>query len=58
MPPSSKGICLVSVRYSAGGTLSPVGVTSINRRMMPDLASVIFTGLLVPMIRNALNRLE
>ena len=34
--------------YLLCGTLSPVGFTSISRLSNPDFASVIFTGLLVP----------
>ena len=56
--PSSNAICFVTTLYSFGDSFSPEGDTSISRRSRPDFASVIFTGLLVPIKRNALNWFE
>ena len=46
------------VLYSFNSSLLPVGETSISLRINPDLASVIFTGLFVPINKKHLNLLE
>ena len=46
------------VLYSLGPNLFPEGDTSTNRRIRPDFASVIFTGLFVPMNTKHLQRFE
>ena len=45
------------VMYATQGLL-PEGVTSIKRRIRPDFASVIFTGLFVPINKKHLNLFE
>ena len=44
-------------RYSFGLNLFPDGDTSIKRLIKPDFASVILTGLFVPIYKKQLNRL-
>ena len=58
MAPNSKSTCFTIVLYSLGLSLFPDGETSINLRINPDFASVILTGLLVPMNKKQLNLLE
>src|SRR5574344_1712472 len=56
--PNSKGMALISWKYRSTCMRLPVGCTSMRRRMMPDFASVIRTGLLVPMNRNDFGVME
>ena len=48
-------LAINSLYFVSGVILFPVGRTSISLRMIPDFASVIFTGLFVPMNRKVLN---
>ena len=57
IPPSSNSTRFVTSLYSVGVSLFPDGVTSISLLIRPDFASVIFTGLLVPINKKQLNRL-
>ena len=56
MAPSSNDIRFMVARYSFGLNLFPDGDTSIKRLIKPDFASVIFTGLFVPIYKKQLKR--
>ena len=55
MAPNSNFICAINVWYLEKSTLFPLGRTSMSLRNIPLLASVIVTGLFVPMNMNVLN---